>query len=152
MNIKNFTNAPEQLRVSKFIAAPITDIWKIVSDHEGMTGWMPMISKVELVQPNAEQKWEEGSERHCQFGPDLLQERIVYWNPPYAYAYSIADMHIVKDHIGVFQLAEKNNGTQVTWIQYFNPNGIAPKRWMAKKVMLPFVMKKALKNLTKKVS
>ncbi len=152
LNSKQFTGAPKQLIIKRLINAPIERVWDIVSDHEGMTSWMPMIKHVDLKQPNQKGEWGEGCERHCQFGSDLLEEKIVHWDPPYGYAYMIADMHIVKNHLGHFQLLETLDGTEVTWTQYFDPNGNAIKRWMAKNVMLPSVMKKALKNLEKKVA
>ncbi|MEL6919212.1 MAG: SRPBCC family protein, partial [Bacteroidota bacterium] len=129
--------------------APITKVWKVVADHQGMTQWMPMIRHVDLVAPDQEGNWGEGCERHCSFGPDLLKEKIAHWDPPYGYAYRIADMHLVKDHIAHIKLTEKLDGTLVTWTQYFYPQGNAAKKWMAKNVMLPFIMKKALKNLEK---
>jgi len=151
-NPKQFTNAPKQLEVSRLVHAPIEEVWKVVADHKGMTQWMPMIKHVDLVRPDAQGNWGEGCERHCQFGADLLQEKIAYWNPPHGYAYQIADMHLVKNHVGHISLHEKGGGTKVTWTQYYNPNGNAAKRWMAKNVMMPYVMKKALKNLEKKTA
>jgi len=151
-NPKDYTKAPKQLEVSRLVSAPIQEVWKVVADHQGMTQWMPMISHVHLVKSDTEGNWGEGCERHCQFGADLLQEKIAYWNPPFGYAYQIADMHLVKDHVGHIALHEKPQGTLVTWRQYFHPNGSAAKRWMAKNVMMPYVMKKALRNLEKKTA
>ena len=150
--IKQFTNAPKQLMVERTVNAPIADVWNIVADHQGMTSWMPMIKQVDLIESNQAGNWEAGSERHCQFGADLLKEKIVHWDPPYGYAYMISDMHIVKDHLGYFQLEEVPEGTKITWTQYFVPNGNAVKNWMSKNVMLPSVMKKALRNLRNKVA
>ncbi len=151
-NVTQFTEAPQQLQFSRIVNAPIREVWKIISDHQGMTQWMPMIKHVDLVIPDKKGGWEEGCERHCQFGGDVLKEKIAYWNPPYGYAYMIEDMHIVKDHVGHIELTEKLEGTLVTWSQYFYPQGNFAKKWMAKNVMLPFVMKKALKNLEKKIN
>jgi len=151
-NSNDYTNAPKQLEVSRIIHASINAVWKVVSNHKGMTQWMPMIKHVELVKEDDQGAWGEGCERHCQFGSDLLKEKIVYWNPPYGYAYMIADMHIVKNHIGYINLEETNEVTLITWTQFFNPNGNFAKKWMAKNVMLPFVMKKALKNLEIKIT
>ncbi|MEW7292405.1 SRPBCC family protein [Aquimarina sp. 2304DJ70-9] len=152
LNVKSFTNAPEQIQVSRLVEASIDNVWKVVADHQGMTQWMPMIKHVHLVKPDAKGTWGEGCERHCQFGNDLLQEKIVHWDPPYGYAYSIADMHIVKNHVGHIELMEKMDGTLITWTQYFEPQGNFVKKWMAKNIMLPQVMKKALKNLEKKTA
>lgn len=152
LNVKSFTNAPRQIKVTRMVHAPIESVWKVVADHQGMTQWMPMIKRVNLIKPDKEGTWGEGCERHCQFGTDLLQEKIVHWDPPYGYAYSIADMHIVKNHLGHIELTEKLDGTLVSWTQYFEPQGNPIKKWMAKNIMLPQVMKKALKNLEKKTT
>ncbi|WP_298542167.1 SRPBCC family protein [uncultured Aquimarina sp.] len=152
LDVKQFTVAPKQLRIERFIHAPIHKVWDVVSDHKGMTSWMPMIKEVDLTKANSQGEWGEGCERNCQFGPDLLEEKIVHWDPPYGYAYMIADMHIVKNHLGYFQLTEKIEGTEVIWTQYYDPNGNIIKKWMAKNIMLPSVMKKALKNLQKKTT
>ena len=116
------SEAALQLKFSKLIKHPIEDVWKVISHHQGMTQWMPLIKRVNLVKPDPEGGWGEGCERHCQFGPDLLKERIVHWNPPYGYAYSISDMHLVRDHVGHIGLTEKLEGTLVTWTQYYVPN------------------------------
>lgn len=152
LNIKEFTHASEQIKVNRLIKASITKVWQVVADHQGMTQWMPMIKHVNLVKPDKQGTWEAGCERHCQFGNDLLQEKIAFWDPPYGYAYMISDMHIVKNHLGHIQLTEKLEGTLVTWTQYFEPQGNFMKKWMAKNVMLPQVMKKALKNLEKRTA
>jgi len=152
LEVSKFTDAPKQIEKEQFIKAPIDKVWKIVADHQGMTQWMPMIKHVNLVKADAEGEWGEGCERHCQFGPDLLQEKIVYWDAPNGYAYMISDMHLVKGHLGHIQLVSENGGTRVKWTQYFHPNGNFIKRFMAKRVMMPNVMAKALKNLNKKVA
>ena len=117
-----------------------------------MTQWVPMIKDVHLVKPDTNGNWKEGCERHCQFGADLLEEKIVHWDEPYGYAYTISDMHLVKNHVGYIALKEKLDGTLLTWTQYFHPNGNFIKKWMAKNIMLPYVMKKALKNLEHKTA
>lgn len=151
-NPKEHTDAPQQIHKSRLIPAPIEKVWSVVADHKGMTQWMPFIKHVELVAPDSAGSWGEGCERHCQFGSDLLKETIAHWDPPYGYAYSIADMHLVADHLGHIALVEKLDGTLVSWTQYYNPQGNALKKWMAKNVMLPKVMSKALKNLEKQTA
>jgi len=61
-------------------------------------------------------------------------------------------MILVKGHLGHIELIKEGNGTKVNWTQYFYPNGNFIKRFMAKNVMMPSVMSKALKNLNKKVA
>ena len=150
-NAKEYTTAPLQISKSRLIDATAEDLWKIISDHEHMTTWMPMIKHVSLVEADQSGKWEEGCERHCQFGPDLLKEKIVYWNAPIGYAYAISDMHLVRDHVAYIQLEEQQGKTRVTWSQYFIPNGNVIKNFMAKSIMMPTVMSRALKNLETKI-
>ncbi|OAV45189.1 SRPBCC family protein [Lewinella sp. 4G2] len=151
-NAKDYTNAPQQLRKTRLINAPIEEVWDVVANHGGMTEWMPMISHVELTKPNANGEFTEGCERECQFGPDLLKEKIVFWDAPYGYAYQIADMHLVKDHVGYIQLQPKGSGTEVIWTQYFYPNSNFAMNFVARQIMMPGVMSKALKNLGKQVA
>lgn len=152
LDVRKYTDAPHQISITRNIRAKPEDIWRTLSDHQGMTQWMPMIKQVDLVKADENGAWEEGSERHCQFGPDLLKEKIVHWNAPTSYAYMIADNHIVKSHLGHFTITDKGNYCIVTWDQYFYPQGFAVKKWMMKNFMLPNVMKKALKNLDKKAA
>jgi hypothetical protein len=151
-NAKNFTSAPQQIRKTRYIDAPIEDVWAIVANHGGMTEWMPMISHVELTKSNDAGEFSEGCERECQFGPDLLKEKIIFWDAPYGYAYSIADMHLVRDHVGHFQLIPSGSGTEVIWRQYFYPNSNFAMNFVSRRVMMPSVMGKALKNLDKKIA
>ncbi|MEM7108950.1 MAG: SRPBCC family protein [Bacteroidota bacterium] len=150
--VKQFTSSPLQIVKKRIIKAPIERVWEIVADHKGMTQWMPMIKHVDLVKADDDGKWGQGCERHCQFGGDLLKEKIVHWDPPYGYAYMIEDMHLVKDHLAYIKLSKTGGSTEVVWEQYYTPNGIAPQRWIARNIMLPTVMAKALKNLTKKAA
>ena len=147
-----FTQSPLQILKTAYIDAPIEKVWEVVADHQGMTQWVPMIKHVELTIPGDQGDWGEGCERQCQFGPDLLKEKIVHWDPPYGYAYSIEDMHLVKDHVGHIALERVGDETKVTWRQYFQPNGNLVKNLVAKHLMMPNVMKKALKNLAKKAA
>ena len=148
----DYTDAPAQLRKTRYIDAPIKDVWAIVADHGGMTQWMPMISHVELTKSNEDGEFAEGCERECQFGPDLLKEKIVFWDAPYGYAYKIADMHLVRNHVGHIQLIPSGSGTEVVWTQYFYANSNFAMNFISRKLMMPTVMTKALKNLSKKVA
>lgn len=146
-NPLNFTDAPQQIQRSRLVDAPIAQVWDVVSDHRGMTEWMPMIKHVDLVEADDQGTWGEGCARNCQFGPDLLEERVLFWEPPYGYAYSIGDMHLVRDHVAHIALAREGDGTRVTWTQYYRPGGNAVKAFVAKRIMMPGVMSRALRNL-----
>lgn len=152
LNVRKWTDAPQQLSITREIKASPEKIWSTLSDHQGMTQWMPMIKNVDLIKADDNGEWGEGCERHCQFGPDLLKEKIVHWDADHSYAYMISDNHMVKGHLGHFTIEQKSGYCLVTWDQYFYPQGIAVKKWMMKNVMMPNVMKRALKNLSKKAA
>jgi len=151
-NPKLFTTAPFQFSVKrKFLFSP-ENVWNIVADHQGMTTWMPMISHVEITNKGSEEKLGLNCERECKFGPDLLKEKIVHWDEPYGYAYMIADGSVpfASGHLGFIEIKPKEYGSEVVWYQYFRPKGF--KGWMMKNFMMPWVMKKALKNLKSKLT
>ena len=151
-NAGDYTAAPAQITKSRWIDAPIESVWSVVADHGGMTRWVPMISHVELTDTDDRGEYGEGCERACQFGPDLLRESIPFWDPPYGYAYQIADMRLVRDHVAHLKLRERDGGTDVTWTQYFHPNANVAMNFVSRKVMMPTLMTKALKNLAKEVA
>ena len=148
----DYTKAPLQLEISRKIQATPNEIWQLLSNHEALPKWIPQVKSSIVVEKGINEKEQEGTVRNVQFGKDVLKETIVFWNETFGYAYSIADMHIVKNHVGHFSITEKLDGTIVSWSQYYEPQGGALKRWMAKNIMLPTVMKKALKNIEKSVT
>ncbi len=68
LEIRKFIDAPHQLSIKREIKASPEEIWRTLSDHQGMTQWMPMIKNVDLVKADEHGEWGEGCERHCQFG------------------------------------------------------------------------------------
>lgn len=148
----DYTKAPLQMEFSRKIQATPNEIWRLLSNHKALPSWIPKVKNSTVVDKGANGKEQEGTVREVRFGGDLLNETIVFWDETFGYAYSIADMHIVKNHVGHFNITEKLDGTIVSWSQYYEPQGNALKRWMAKNVMLPMVMKKALKNIEKSVT
>jgi len=145
------TTAPYQFSKRRNIPFTPEKIWPVIADHKGMTTWMPMITHVEITNEGNDGNLGLNCERECQFGPDLLREKIVYWNEPYSYAYMIADGSVpfASGHLGYIEINPKSNGSEVIWHQYFRPKGF--KGWMMKYIMMPIVMKKALKNLDRKL-
>lgn len=92
-----------------------------------------------------------GSTRTCNFGGDILNETIKYWDEGECYAYSVtADENSQAiDHLGVITVeSDGGNGSIVSWRQFFNPK---PGSLKAKIMpfMMRFVLGKALKNLSK---
>jgi haloalkane dehalogenase len=149
---KKLTNAPLQITVSRQIRHSAMQIWPVLADHEGMTTWMPGIKHVDVKHNGVNDDRGLHCERECTFGNDLLREKIVHWNPPYGYAYMIADgsLAFVSGHLGHIDVEPNEQGARVTWRQYFRPKGL--KGWMMKRVMMPQIMKMALKKLERKAA
>ena len=146
-----YTQAPLQLEFSRMIQATPNEVWRLLSDHKALSNWIPHVKSSSIVDKGYNNEEKQGTLRKVQFGKDVLNETIVFWDETFGYAYSIADMHIVKNHVGHFSITEKMDGTLLSWSQYYEPQGNAIKRWMAKNIMLPGVMKKALKNIEKSI-
>ena len=152
-NPKQFTNAPLQMQITRKIDLPAEKIWAILSDHKGMTDWMPMIKSVKITQNDPQGGEGEGCQRVCEFGGDTLYEDIVHWDPPHGYAYMIQDNHMVNNHLGYVEIeAIDEERSKVSWYQYFVPQGNAFKKFMMKNLMMPNVLKKGLKNLENKAA
>ena len=63
--------------------APVTSVFEVIANTERLCQLMPMLNHISLYQS------EEGWHRQCDFGNDMIvEERIVLWQPPSAYAYA----------------------------------------------------------------
>lgn len=62
LKVENFTDAPLQLSIKRVIKSSPEEIWNTLSDHQGMTQWMPMIKSVDLVKADENGQWGEGCE------------------------------------------------------------------------------------------
>ncbi|MBL8147853.1 MAG: SRPBCC family protein [Anaerolineae bacterium] len=79
-----------------------------VSDHASMGDWIPMVHAISVTHPHPVGPGASaiGTARHITFRGGLtITETVVYWNPPYCYAYSTEGKHVpLKNYIGLFTI------------------------------------------------
>jgi len=151
-NLGKYSTLPETFRIERIFKKTPKQIWPELANHRGMVEWMPGIKHVE-VSHNAEGNEGLGCKRTCQFGPSLLHEEIVLWEPEKAYGYKIADNELIENHVAYITLQDLGNGkTKVSWIQHLQPKGNFINQFMMKNIMLPRTLKKGLANLESRIA
>lgn len=147
LNVTQFTNANLIVYKTIEIEASPEQIFKIVSDHSIFSKWMPMVKHVAVLDnTNAIGNDGVGCERICTFGSDKIREKVLYVEKNKVFAYQASDTPMFKNHLAVVEIINKGyNKSQVNYYVYFSPIGI--KGFMMKNMMLPMVLKRALKNL-----
>jgi len=152
LNVEDFTFAPKQIDISRFLGYSRELIWKELIDYQKMTHWFPMIRNVEVVKNGKTHELGVGCERECQFGNVTLEETILFFDPQNNYAFKIKDNKMMKNHLAIFSIEAKKNGKQSFRFQsYFEPQGNLVKRFLFKNVLFPLIARKALKNFETKV-
>jgi uncharacterized protein YndB with AHSA1/START domain len=140
----DYSSSEQQVDYEGHIDAPPELVWAALSDHNGMTAWMPKLSHVTVDNSNATTENGVGCERECTFNGSDLTERIVWWEEGVGYGYSVLDGP-VSDHVGIVTLEDDGNGgTNIYWDQYFEAKGLKPK--MMRK-MMPKLLDEAVQNL-----
>ena len=152
LRIDDITSAPLRLIKTARLNLEPKQVFKKVSDHTNLHQWIPMIEGCFLNYSQAENRNEAGVGlvRICKFGSDFTEERIVHWDPPHIYAFSIINDSLpISDHLGLFTVEwdrhDRLGGSFVTWHQYFNTKNSSKGLMMSVKIGMN--MNKALKNL-----
>ncbi len=102
------------------IAAPLETVWARLTDHEGMSTWMPLRS-VTLSQEGHPDRDGLGARRVMRaVGPPLVEE-VVAWDPPTSYEYTLLHGAPIRDHRGRVELSPAGDGTNVVWSIRFRP-------------------------------
>jgi hypothetical protein len=145
--VKDYTKEKLIVHKTQRINASPEAIWKIVSDHTVFSDWMPMVSNVDVDDTYAGING-NGCERVCTFGKDKIKEKVVHIEENEIFAYKAEDTPMFKNHLAVVKISRNvKNSSIVDYYVFFKPIGM--KGFMMKNMMLPMVLKKALKNLTK---
>jgi len=122
----------------------------VVSDHAGMHRWTPVISKVQLDCGQAAVPGGEGTLRYCLTPAGLtIQEKIVAWQPPTLYGYSVRNFQtLLPNHLGLITSEPDGSGGAIlTWRTYFHSSRIGgPMARMALNVVLPNLVGNLVKH------
>jgi len=123
LNPLEFTKAPLRAEQSMSVNASPEMVWALVSDHQKVPMYLPMIEKVTVDNSNASTENGVGAIKHCSIGDMTWQEEILLWNPDLALAYGLPDGNPMgmSGHLGLVLLAaNETGGTTLCWQFYFN--------------------------------
>jgi len=129
---------------SRAINARPEKIWETVSNHHVFSSWMPMVSSVEVNDTLSDSEG-RGCERICTFGSDKIMEKVVHVEKSKVLGYCAENTSMFENHLAVIEISWNGIYSTVNYYVFFRPLGM--KGFMMKHVMLPMVLKKALKNL-----
>ncbi len=115
------------------IAASPEDIWSVLTHHEGMPAWSPL-KRVELEAEGTPDRDGIGAVRAMHGPGPVIREKVVTWDPPRSYEYTMLAGAPIRDHHGRVELTPTPEGTGITWTVTFRP--IVPGTgWLISRVL-----------------
>lgn len=123
-----------------------------VADHAAMGEWVPMLQVQSVTHPHPVAPGEStiGTARHLKItGGIEFVETVVYWNPPYSYAYKAEGTHFpLKNYLGLFTVEPSDaQGGRFIIREYFDDG-----KWLEQAVLphgAVILFRKALGNLAR---
>jgi len=101
-----------QVEIRQLVRAPIELVFERITDHEDMSNW-PGVGNCELVEAGQPRNG-LGAVRKIGAGGLSLYEKVVQWEPPNRYDYTITK-GLPVEHRGTVQLAPVEGGVEVRW-------------------------------------
>ena len=101
-----------EVEIRQVVQAPIELVFERITDHEDMRNW-PGIAASELVEIG-EPRNGLGAVRKIRAGGLTLHEKVVQWEPPHRYDYTIT-RGLPVDHRGTVTLSQTSAGVEVHW-------------------------------------
>ena len=126
--VDSITAAPLQIVVMAQIELAPEEVFKLTMS--GFEEWVTQLSDVTYDNSGSDQEEEVGggSRRRSRFEGQRLVERIQFWDPPFAYGYSIqfdeSSLTLpAKNHLGLFLVEPSEDGSLLTWREYYDKTG-----------------------------
>jgi hypothetical protein len=105
--------------LDKTLAAPIDDVFELLSDHAGYTRFRG-ISKAALVREGTNERNGVGALRAIASGPISFEEEITVFERPTRMDYLIRKVNLPLHHDGgSIELSQAGSGTRVLWRSNF---------------------------------
>lgn len=125
------SSAPLQLTLEGRCSMSVDKLFEAFTNPNLMCRIFPWMHDVALVEAD-EQYGGIGASRRCYFGNGLvLEETMIGWWPPNGYAFRVEDDEHpfgMRDHVGTIWFESTNDGSRITWKQYFNHSNPAAMR------------------------
>ena len=122
ISASDYTSAPLQHTLTLELEATPEEVWALISDHEALPTFFPLINKVTVDNSSAASPGGVGAVRSCSLGEMQLTESIRVFEPGRAFGYSVVKggMPGVTNHLGLIRLSPKGTTTVVRWETYFD--------------------------------
>lgn len=122
VSASDYTSAPLQHTLALELEATPEEVWALISDHEALPTFFPLINKVTVDNSSAASPGGVGAVRSCSLGEMQLTESVRVFEPGEAFGYSVVKggMPGVTNHLGLITLSPKGTTTVVRWETYFD--------------------------------
>jgi len=101
------------------IAAPPDAVWRVITDHAGMSKWTPL--ECALIRPGTPEPNGLGAVRRLTGPGTTIEEEVVRWEPLHRFDYRLTKGAPMRDHSGHVFLTPDGDGTRVQWTVSFRP-------------------------------
>jgi uncharacterized protein YndB with AHSA1/START domain len=95
-------------------AAPAEKVFDAITDHEGMTAWMPCAT-VTLDRPGAPERNGLGAIRRIRARGFTIVEEIVRFERPAAMDYRVLRGGPIRDHLGTIRIEDRAGESGLEW-------------------------------------
>jgi uncharacterized protein YndB with AHSA1/START domain len=107
------------VRVERTIAAPIAQVFEMLTDHANYSQF-PGVRSSELLREGSEEPTGAGARRRIAYGPIRFEEDIVEFERPTSMGYVIREVNLPLDHHGgTMRFEEQGAATRVVWESTF---------------------------------
>lgn len=123
-----YTTAPHQTEGWIVFQEAPEKVFARIADHAALGDWVPLVQTVTVTHPRPLASGEStiGTTRIITLKGGLeVVEKVVYWNPPYCYAYTSEGKYFpFKNYVGLFQVepADAQSGRFI-FREYFDEMG-----------------------------
>lgn len=100
------------VQVRQLVRAPIEFVFERITDHEDMRNW-PGVKSCVLVETGTPRNG-LGAVRRITAGGLTLDEKVVQWEPPRRYDYTIV-RGLPVEHRGTVELVPRDGGVELRW-------------------------------------
>jgi hypothetical protein len=120
-----FSSAPHQTEGWIVFHKAPEKVFARLADHAALGDWIPLVQEITVTHPHPVGSGEStiGTARHIKMkGGLVIVETVVYWNPPYCYAYTGEGKHFpLKNYLGLFQVEPFDDQSgRFTFREYFD--------------------------------
>ncbi|MBW2235088.1 MAG: SRPBCC family protein [Deltaproteobacteria bacterium] len=132
--LTGFAPAGVEVAEEVLLDAPPEAVFAALADHAGLARWSPFaMERLEAGNPDPNGL---GALRRVRMGPLAFDERVISWDPPHHYTYTVEKGPLVRRHRGDVQVRRDGDRTRVRWaiqIGLALPGAGKPTGWLLRR-------------------